>query len=192
MPNYDYECTACKRRCDILETIAEMEATRNSKRCQACESPLRKLFGAPALITETRFFARLGGDDGFGNNKLSRQLAHIRAERDGISTAGKRFFPELNAWCGDASELRHAAKDAGVGIANHGISAPAPDVVEVERPYRVSDKIVEREVQEIVDREHGGSISHSQLSKLTDTVRNDLTPPDMGNVIDEVPVCSLK
>ena len=50
---YEYRCRECGKPYEIVETIAEMEATRDSKRCNECEGLLEKLISTPVLRTDT-------------------------------------------------------------------------------------------------------------------------------------------
>jgi len=203
MPIYEYRCEDCKSIHEITESIAKMEETRNTKQCPCCEGKLKKIFSRIALFTETRYFAELRRrtGDGFGADDVSRKRAKAAAERAGVSTEGKVFFPHLckegeqfspTAWVGDSTDMRNAAIAAGVGIKSNVVNVPGVEKTTIEEPYRVANDIVERETQKVVDDNFGGVVPDATKSKLREQVRETITPSWVGSVEREVPVCSLK
>lgn len=197
MPLYEYECTHCGTRRDIMESVAEMEATKDSKRCVACESLMRKLMSTPTLFTETRFFAKrlAKGDDGFGNDHRGRAMAKKLAAEQGVSTAGKIFMPTLvpkgeffspKAWVGDAGDIRRAANQANVNVRSSCVNVQQREPGIEMRPYRVADDIVERKVQEAVDDHHGGRVTPKTRATMREAIREQITPPHQSLVPHEV------
>jgi hypothetical protein len=167
-----------------MESIAEMESTKNSKRCVVCESVMHKLFSVPTLFTETAYFGRKKADP-FGGDIRTRKLAEAIATRAGVSTVGKTFMPSLcrkgkfldpQAWVGDASDIRRAATAADMNVNSGFCKVKQPEPVVVERPYRVADDIVESEVEERVEKEYGGRIDPKARRILSETVREEITP----------------
>jgi putative FmdB family regulatory protein len=195
MPNYEYKCTGCGVIREISETIAEMEASRDSKRCIACESPMTKLFSCPTLFTETAFFSKRGEDDGFAKDERGRRMAKSIAQRAGVSTAGKVFMPSLcrqgrvfdpQAWVGDTSDIRRAANAANVNVKGSCVNVQQPPMATEMRPYRVADDIVERKVDETIEKQHGGIVDGKTRQKLRQTVREQITPTNAPLVPHEV------
>lgn len=45
MPLYEYECTKCGRRVEVIQKFSDAPRTR----CETCKGPLKKLPSAPAI-----------------------------------------------------------------------------------------------------------------------------------------------
>lgn len=123
------------------------------------------LFGQ-GLQTDTTFMA--GRDDGCVDD-FKRRVAYSAARKAGVNPTGKTFHPGLcaqgkpndpEAWIShdnaraDIKRRCEALNYAAEGDIN--VKQRQPETDPNEGPYRVSDKIVQREVNEIVAKEHGG------------------------------------
>ena len=174
---YEYACTDCGRIVEIVESVAEMEATRETKRCQFCEGRLAKLFSIPSLNTDTTFQKGIRRCDGFIDPR-DRIRAHQLARKMGINIAGKRYDGELArfpgdplACYGDQAEARAICRRMKRGCANLGVAEPEP---EPPKPYAVAEDIIENHAREKVITEHGGSVPMKQYKKIKEELRHRL------------------
>lgn len=46
MPTYEYECTGCGRRFDVVQKFSDAALTT----CEECQGVLRKLISAPGIV----------------------------------------------------------------------------------------------------------------------------------------------
>ncbi|MUH58156.1 MAG: FmdB family transcriptional regulator [Actinobacteria bacterium] len=46
MPTYEYECTSCGRRFDVVQKFSDAVLTT----CEECQGSLRKLISAPGIV----------------------------------------------------------------------------------------------------------------------------------------------
>ena len=46
MPTYEYECTGCGRRFDVVQKFSDAALTT----CEECQGTLRKLISAPGIV----------------------------------------------------------------------------------------------------------------------------------------------
>ena len=146
------------------------------------------LFIGIGLVTDTSFLA--GRDDGFGKDERGRKQAYANARRLGIDTTGKSWFPSLarkgrglgrdpDAWVGRKEGRGHIKKVCQKrnwnceGSVNHKMRVDGPGPEDV--PYRPAEDIVQREVETIVEKEHGGHIGPKKREELTETTRTRLT-----------------
>lgn len=179
MPTYRYACSECDARLELLQTVDEMESCRDRLRCQQCEAPMRFTFPTPHLQTNNEFVA--GWGDGFGD-KVSgaRTQAHRAARRAGVNPHGKTYCPGLcapgvpndpAAWVphDDAKgyvEKRCRELNYGCeGMVN--VAQRKPESDPHDKPYRVAPDLVDREVERVLETEHGGKIDAQKRSELT-------------------------
>jgi len=137
------------------------------------------------LQTDTAFNA--GRDDGFGDDDFKRKIARQRAHAAGVSTSGKTYYPGLcaprtpydpKAWISHdnsraeikrrCEELNYAA-EGGVTVKQR-----EPETDPFEGPYRVADKLVQREVNAVVEREHDGQITPEKRADLVEATAERL------------------
>lgn len=78
MPIYEYVCTGCGRRIDVIHGI---HASRPST-CEVCGSPLRKALSAPAIVFRGSGWAKKDARDRLAGSKAG-------AASDGESGGGK-------------------------------------------------------------------------------------------------------
>jgi putative FmdB family regulatory protein len=63
MPTYEYECTSCGRRFDVVQKFSDAVLTT----CDECQGALRKLISAPGIVFKGGGFYKTdsrGGGDG--------------------------------------------------------------------------------------------------------------------------------
>jgi len=188
MPTYRYTCPDCGFRLELLQSHAEMEKLRGQLRCQQCEAPMEFCFPTPYLHTDTSFVANWG--DGFGEGdaeSLRRRRAYANAHRHGISPSGATYCPGLcapgvpndpKAWVPHdnakayikkrCEELNYACEGAVT------VKQREPDSDPFDRSYQVAPDIVKREVDRIVDRDHGGKIDGKKKAELTEATAERL------------------
>ena len=174
---YEYSCTNCARTVEIVESVSEMEATKDKKRCEVCLGRLRKLFSVPTLKTDTAFQSGVRRCDGF-IHPSDRIRAHQLAQKMGISIRGKRYAGELARFPGDPlacygepAEARAICRRMKRGCASLGVAAPEP---EPPKPYAVAEDIVERHAREKVISEHGGSLPRKKYEQIKEDLRHRL------------------
>lgn len=141
---------------------------------------LRSDFGVPAYLgSDKRIFQ--GGDDGFGTNNYARQQALANARAAGVNVSGAKYFPTLaeepgdpSAWMRDTTDISRQATKIGADV-DFGGRKQKGTVIEVpdDKPYQVADDIVEREVQGIVEKEHGGSVDVKTYDDLFHQVKEN-------------------
>jgi len=179
MPTYQYRCQDCANELEKLQSHAEMTEDADRLRCATCEGRMKRVFGVPAIVTDTTFSA--GRDDGIGDDDFKRRFAHAAARRAGVNPNGKTYYPGLcapgkpydpQAWVSHDSargeiskrckELNYAA-EGDITVAQR-----EPETDPNEGPYKVADKIVQREVNEIVAKEHGGDVTPKKRADLVE------------------------
>lgn len=181
MPNYDFECNTCHRTLEKFQTFREMERTPTLD-CR-CGGTMIRLIGAPALVTDTRFFAKQG--DGFGEDQQSRRIAHTRARAAGVNTTGATYFPQLCrrgkpfdpfAWCHSRSEIVRKLQTLGRGAEGSINVKPRPSETDAE-PYSgtVAEDVVNRAVRERIHKEKL-KLTPSEKRRLKEDVRIECTP----------------
>jgi len=145
------------------------------------------LFIGIGLVTDSTFMANR--DDGFGKDERSRKVAYANARRLGIDTAGKSWFPGLarkgkglgrdpDAWVGQKEGRGHIKKVCEKrnwnceGSVNHKmrLDGPGPG----DKPYTPAEDIVQRKVDDIVEKEHEGHITPKKRKELTEKTRTTL------------------
>ena len=189
MPIYKYQCLDCGNRSERLETYAEMLLHRETLRCNRCEGKLKYVFGVPAIVTESTFIAPLG--DGFGDTpgaRKHRRRALAKAKAAGVSTAGKVYFPQLcrpgvpcdpMAWIPAANaraEIRKRCEQMNYAAEGDiSVKQREPLVDPFEGPYKVDDKIVEKEVDKIVAKEYGDKVSEKKRQELIEATSERLS-----------------
>lgn len=185
MPTYSYACASCGHREERLQSHAEMKRTRLA--CAECGQRMERVFGVPAIITDTTFTRTM--DDGFGNDQIRRRMAYAAARRAGVNPNGKIYCPGLcrrgrpfdpGAWVSASharAEIRRRCEqlnyacEGDITVKQRPSERPAPD----EAPYRVADEIVQKEVAEIVQREHGGKLTPKKRQKLVEETSERLS-----------------
>lgn len=173
MPNYTYRCRECGNRLELMQTVKVMRETRTRLRCQKCEGALEFIFPAPALHTDTTFFANR--DDGFGLDDVARKRAYAKARREGTDIGGKTWMPGLNAWVGSKAEVKAIAAVKGYGVDGAAIKAPAPEPIETPpKPYQVAEEIVQDEVERVVEEDYGNDVTPRERKELVGATRTRL------------------
>jgi len=139
-------------------------------------------FSAPrALRTDTRFMANLDGD-GCMNNQ-TRKALHANARRLGININNThydgrlaRFQGDPKACYGSREEARAICRKLGKASEDLGVKPPTDETTGM--PYRVADECVNRRVDRVVERVHGGSVTPTVRKKIAEEVREQITPPE--------------
>ncbi|MFZ5832404.1 MAG: zinc ribbon domain-containing protein [Planctomycetota bacterium] len=150
MPCYDYACECGSRQ-------EEMHAWQEEPtiRCTRCGREMWKLPPVPAIRTDSTFMA--GRGDGFGAKEhYARSLAVAQAKSRGETPKGF-YCKQLGRWVEDRDHLKTVLRESGHGCEELGIKPQFPEVPFHERPYRVADHLVEREIERIEDVERDGN-----------------------------------
>lgn len=111
---------------------------------------LRSALGVPAISTNKTFMANR--DDGFGTDDWGRKRAYAKARAQGINPAGKVWIPQLNAWISDKSDVKRICEEKNYncdGLVTH--RAHEPENPPEKKRYEVDDKVIQREVDEIIE-----------------------------------------
>jgi len=137
------------------------------------------------LHTDAEFIR--SDDDGFGTDETTRRIAHAQAQAAGISTAGKKYSPQLArgglkfkdplAWYGCPEDVRRAVQARGLGVefsSTLAADVPCPGRTEEPAPYRVADDLVEARVDDL-EADHG-QFTPSERAKVTEQVREQMSP----------------
>ena len=127
-------------------------------------------------IQSSTTYARQKGD-GF-LNEYSRRIGHAAARAQGVNPNGKMFVGSLcregvaydpRAWVDQSDakdQIKRVLTDEGMG-AQGQINTPLVERDPVESgPYRPRDSLVERKVEEIVERDHGGKLEPKKRRDL--------------------------
>jgi predicted nucleic acid-binding Zn ribbon protein len=184
MPTYTFLCNDCHAADDRFMSVAEMEANRNTQRCQRCEGTMCKLISVPAIVgTDTRFFR--GHDDGLKNDQFTRNILRKRAAQLDMSISGKKYFPQLCrkgktmdpfACCGDIAEVKQKLAILGRG-AEGSINVKVPErEPEPEKPYRVAEDIVIKETRAVARQRGLKDLTPREKQVLKEEVRTRISP----------------
>ncbi len=70
MPMYEYECTKCHHRFEVIQKFSDAPRTK----CPKCKGPLQKLLSAPAIQFKGTgwYVTDYGGKSGGGGSSNSR------------------------------------------------------------------------------------------------------------------------
>lgn len=172
MPTYRYRCPDCDHRLELLQTAAEMRSRRPQMRCSRCEGRMQFIFPAPAIRTGKQFRGNRG--DGFGHDERGRRRAHAKARAQGISTSGKWWSPQLNAWIGGDDDVKRICQQRRLACSGSVNYTPPPKEPEPEKPYQVAEDIAEREVQDVLE-EHGHEMTSKEIKELPEKTREELS-----------------
>lgn len=195
MPCVTYECQHGARTIGVVRDRddAEVPCPRCGKPMHAKRKDHSKPFnGVPTVIGgDVSFMRNFGSDDGFGKDERSRRIALRKARAAGVSTAGKKFVPDLVphrqpfhpfGWVADTNEVIAKCKNRNLdceGLVNHKayiVDKPSPDEV----PYHVDPALVEKDVQRVNREVFGGRMSDNEKKHL----REDLATRYDGNGLD--------
>ena len=142
MPSYNYRCLACSRVQAVLHPANE----RHPPPC--CGEAMQWQFPCPAISTDTRFMSRIPESQRRGSGYLNTQMDQVVYGRDDI----KRHCEREGIGCEGAVTVKRRSQDVDPG------------------PYRPGEVHVEREVQQIVDDNHGGRVTPAKRADLTEAV----------------------
>lgn len=130
------------------------------------------VFPVPYLSTNKTFLA--GRGDGFGNDDRTRKIRYAEAKRNGVSTAGKIWSPQLNTWIDGKDDVKRICQERNLdcdGVVTH--KAVQLDPHEDNR-YQVADDIVDAEVDRIAE-ERGRPITGKELPSLREETQERLS-----------------
>ena len=132
-------------------------------------------FGLCNLQTDATFLR--GSEDGFGTDVRGRKAAHAKARAAGVNINGKRYCGGLAtkmhdpmAWVSSRADVKRVAEARGLGIEGT-VTCKAPEVEHIEKPYKVADNLVEREVSRIVQEEARGDVSVRERADLKEATQ---------------------
>lgn len=151
-------------------------AMKAAKHCAASAFP------APSLQTSTTFMANR--DDGFGEDDISRKVAHAKAEAAGVSVTGKTYMSQLcptgdrlspKAWISDKDDAKRICEANGWECDELGTKMPAYDKPHPdEGPYKIDEQIVRDEVDGMLARDEAESVSQQEYNDLKENTRTRL------------------
>ena len=156
---FSYHCRKCKTRHQEVRQVLAFK----SRMCPKCNRPmLEKRVIHVGLGTDTEFMAGVNEDDGFGNVEWMRKLARKKAADAGVNVAGARYCSQLNApgkslspeaWVRNKSDVKRRCKELEVGC-NGSVTVQAPEHEIVKKPYRISEKHLNREMKKLTKDQH--------------------------------------
>lgn len=144
------------------------------------------VFPVVAIQTDSTFMSGSHIDDGLNAQNRDHHLARARAA--GVSTAGKRFIPQMvpegdwgspEAWVGGRQDVKDHCERTGDGCEGGGVGMTVPAREQPPEPEMpaVAPDIVTEEVVRIVREEAGGTLPTRELRDLKEKVAADLAPP---------------
>jgi len=107
----------------------------------------------PNLQTDTRWLAGRE-DQGVGHGFYSHQMSRVITSK---------------------ADVRRYCEETGAGCEDLGIPVRPPEEDPWNKPYRVADSIVEREVEKVVEKEHGGRVSAAKRAELKESLAVELS-----------------
>ena len=132
---------------------------------------LRSTLGVPGIATNKTFMANR--DDGFGSDDAGRKRAYAKARAQGINPTGKVWMPQLNAWVGGRDDVKRICEQKNYncdGLVTHRAhETPPPE----KKRYEVDEKIVQREVNEIIETQQPDA-TPKERKKLVEETRTRL------------------
>ncbi len=136
-----------------------------------------------ALQTDTTFMTGCHVDDGLNPQNRVGHLAKARAA--GVSTAGKRYIPQMahyhgdpGAWVGGRQDVKDHCERSGDGCEGGGVGMTIPAREQPPEPEMpaVAPDIVNEEVVRIIREEAGGTLPTRELPDLKEKVAAGLGP----------------
>ncbi|MHC4866918.1 MAG: hypothetical protein ACYTEX_22800 [Planctomycetota bacterium] len=117
------------------------------------------------LSTDTTFLA--GRGDGLPGGRRGNAAAIRKARQQGV--AGGFYSEQLGQWITSKEDVKRICREKGhgcSGLVNVPIREPETDPH--DKPYRVAEDIVQREVEKVVDREHDGKVDAKKRADLVE------------------------
>lgn len=188
MPTYHYECEGCKSRFERRHPHQDIPKHDGRDACIYCKGVLRYVFGVPAVVgTDTAYAADVGtGLENVGPFRRKQILAAAR--RAGISPESAVYCPSL---CAPGKPLDPAAFVPHNGAKSHikrrceelnygcegavNVRRREPESDPDDKPYRPAPDVIEQEVESIVLREHGGTVTKKKYDDLTEAAAEKLS-----------------
>ena len=137
------------------------------------------------LATNTTFVANWG--DGFDDlPNPGRDQAQRVARRAGVNPTGKTYCPGLaapgvsndpKAWVPHDDAKGYVAKrcrELNYACPEFGIKSREPET-DSEQPYRTAPELVNREVDRLVERDHGGKLQPAKRAELFEATQERLS-----------------
>lgn len=124
------------------------------------------------LSTDTTFLA--GRGDGLPGGRRGNAKAIRKARQQGVS--GGFYSEQLGQWITSKEDVKRICQEKGhgcSGLVNVPIREPETDPH--DKPYKVADDVVQREVARVVEKEHDGKISKKKRADLTEATRERMT-----------------
>lgn len=177
---HTYRCWKCKRDVRVEQPARSKEKDLWCRNCANLgrEVKLFRVERTHSIKTDATYFA--GGDDGFGRNEIRRKLARENAKKAGVNTAGKKYIAQLakypgdpTAWVSDTHDVRSVCRQRGLGCPELGVEQPESDGPDpLEGPYKVADKIVDRELGKELAKT--GPVSEQKKADMRESISERL------------------
>ena len=86
MPLYEYECTKCHHRFEVIQKFSDPPKTE----CPECKGPVKKLLSAPAIQFKGTgwYVTDYGGKSGGGASSSHHKGKEVEAKKDDPAPAG--------------------------------------------------------------------------------------------------------
>ncbi|HKY34255.1 MAG TPA: FmdB family zinc ribbon protein [Candidatus Polarisedimenticolia bacterium] len=92
MPLYEYECTRCGKRVEVIQKFSDPALTR----CSACKGALRKLLSAPAIQFKgsgwyvTDYGGKSSGGEKPGKEPASKEPSSPESKSEPAGKSGRK------------------------------------------------------------------------------------------------------
>ena len=112
MPTYQYACTACDERLEVVQKFTDDPLTT----CEVCGGPLRKVYSPVGIVFKGSGFYRTDSRNGSGPSKAKDKDKQDSGSGDGSSNKGEK--PAADSGSSDksgSSETKPAKKAETAG-----------------------------------------------------------------------------
>jgi putative FmdB family regulatory protein len=112
MPLYEYQCTACNERSEVLQRLGEAPI----EVCSTCGGPLRKLISSPAFQFRgsgwyaTDYAHKSGSSGGSGGGDSGGDSSSVEGVSSSTSTGGKSGETKSDGGGAEKSDAKKANK----------------------------------------------------------------------------------
>ncbi len=111
MPLYEYQCTVCNERTEVLQRLGEAPI----EVCRACGGPLRKLISSPAFQFKgsgwyATDYAKKSGGSGEGHAGTGDSSSAESVSSSPATAGGKSAEAKSDSGAADKSDAKKATK----------------------------------------------------------------------------------
>jgi putative FmdB family regulatory protein len=122
MPTYEYVCTSCGDRLEVVQRFSDDPLTT----CPACEGKLRKLFSPVGVVFKGSGFYKT--DSRSGKAKTTASAGSSPADSNGGSDKGSTASPAADSSSSsDGAATKSSSSDSSGGSSSSGSSSSGSD-----------------------------------------------------------------